>query len=216
MKRIISLILIFMLVLSTSVVSAGNSTTVEVSDDDTFFVSWRFSKGVMPDVSINLETGEGLQTFDEGDALAILEDQLLFVPTGNFKVGNGKKMKSQFLHLSIVGYSEELTGENFILKDNIVGSPKYKGVITTKFRPEEVYENEEVIGYEWYIFHAELKVYEWKVIDIIPDDPLTLLVDEAEEIWGYEEIEKYNEEYLDGEVPNGFGSLELVEEMPEE
>ncbi|MBI9012094.1 MAG: hypothetical protein JEZ08_07645 [Clostridiales bacterium] len=215
MKKIISLILILMLVLSTSLVSAGNSTTVEVTEDETFFVSWRFSKGVTPDGSINLETGEGLQIFDEEDALAILEDQSLFTPTGNFKVGNGKKIKSQYLHLSIVGYSEELTGENFILKDDITESPTYKGVITVKFRPEEVYEGEEVIGYVWYIFHAELKVYEWKVIGTIPDDPLTI-EDEFEEIWGYEEIEELNEEYLDGEVPNGFGSLELVEEMPEE
>lgn len=35
-----------LLILSVTLVFAGNSTTIDVSEDDTFYVTWRYARGV--------------------------------------------------------------------------------------------------------------------------------------------------------------------------
>jgi hypothetical protein len=191
------MVLVLVLVLSISVVYAGNSTTVE-AEDEVFFVTWRYSKGV--------EYGDQmLSEFNLEEPLAILADQMFFIPSGTFTVGkNDKKVKSQYLHLTIVGYSDNTEGQEFYSKEELMAmedQPAFKGVISVKFSP--------MVDGEmfWYIFHAELKVYEWQFIVTVEDDPETL-EDETEGYWDYVQIA--SQEYADGETPNGFGSLPLL------
>lgn len=125
--------------------------------------------------------------------LATLE---YFEAEGYYEVGNdkgkdGKKMKTSFLHLTIMGYlNEEMT----FVEYNEAEMPMYKVVFGVKYYWDD----------GWVAFHSALDIYKY---DTDPESDTYMTYVPYDYDHGYDDA---LDNLDDGMTPNGFGSLWML------
>ena len=191
MRKLLSLLLILVMTVGVAYAGNGNGNVwtmdddVMLGDDVLFDITWRASKDVTPDLL------HVWVPFDIVYPLTYLANTEYFDAIGNFKAGkekDHKKMKTSFLHLTIVGYLDG--GMNFVpYSDDPY--PMYKAVLGIKYYWDE----------DWVPFHSALDTY---IFDTTTSSATYMEYIPFDYDHGYDDV---LDDYDDGESPNGFGML---------